>query len=114
MVDELLNSNMMEFFLEILESLGEMPLPPYIHEQLQDQERYQTVAKDNVCLRPTAGLHYTPELLEKIADKGVKIVELTLHVGLGTFRRSCGTYVIAQMQQDFMSNMKGCCSIESC
>ena len=75
-------------FLEILESLGEMPLPPYIHEQLQDQERYQTVfAKENgSAAAPTAGLHYTPELLEKIADKGVKIVELTLHVGLGTFR----------------------------
>ena len=75
-------------FLEILESLGEMPLPPYIHEQLEDQERYQTVfAKENgSAAAPTAGLHYTPELLEKIADKGVKIVELTLHVGLGTFR----------------------------
>ena len=75
-------------FLEILESLGEMPLPPYIHEQLEDQERYQTVfAKENgSAAAPTAGLHYTPELLEKIANKGVKIVELTLHVGLGTFR----------------------------
>jgi len=75
-------------FLEILESLGEMPLPPYIHEQLEDQERYQTVfAKENgSAAAPTAGLHYTPELLEKIADKGVEIVELTLHVGLGTFR----------------------------
>ena len=75
-------------FYEILDKLGEMPLPPYIHEQLEDQERYQTVfAKENgSAAAPTAGLHYTPELLEKIADKGVKIVELTLHVGLGTFR----------------------------
>lgn len=75
-------------FLEILESLGEMPLPPYIHEQLEDQERYQTVfAKENgSAAAPTAGLHYTPELLQAIEDKGVKIVELTLHVGLGTFR----------------------------
>lgn len=75
-------------FLEVLESLGEMPLPPYIHEKLEDQERYQTVyAKVNgSAAAPTAGLHYTPELLEAIRAKGVKIVELTLHVGLGTFR----------------------------
>ena len=75
-------------FEQVLDELGEMPLPPYIHEQLEDQERYQTVfAKENgSAAAPTAGLHYTPELLEKIADKGVKIVELTLHVGLGTFR----------------------------
>jgi len=75
-------------FLEILESLGEMPLPPYIKERLEDPDRYQTVyAKENgSAAASTAGLHFTPELLEKIADKGVKIVELTLHVGLGTFR----------------------------
>lgn len=75
-------------FLEVLESLGEMPLPPYIHEKLEDQERYQTVyAKVNgSAAAPTAGLHYTPELLDAIRAKGVKIVELTLHVGLGTFR----------------------------
>lgn len=75
-------------FLEVLESLGEMPLPPYIHEKLEDRERYQTVyAKENgSAAAPTAGLHFTQELLQKIEDKGVKLVYLTLHVGLGTFR----------------------------
>ena len=75
-------------FLEVLESLGEMPLPPYIHEKLADRERYQTVyAKENgSAAAPTAGLHFTKELLEQIAAKGVKLVYLTLHVGLGTFR----------------------------
>jgi S-adenosylmethionine:tRNA ribosyltransferase-isomerase len=75
-------------FLEVLNSLGEMPLPPYIHEKLEDQERYQTVyAKiTGSAAAPTAGLHYTPDLLEAIRNKGVHIVELTLHVGLGTFR----------------------------
>lgn len=75
-------------FLEVLESLGEMPLPPYIHEKLEDRERYQTVyAKENgSAAAPTAGLHFTEELLEQIAAKGVKLVYLTLHVGLGTFR----------------------------
>lgn len=75
-------------FLEILESLGEMPLPPYIKERLEDPERYQTVyARENgSAAAPTAGLHFTPELLEEIADKGVHLVYLTLHVGLGTFR----------------------------
>lgn len=75
-------------FLENLESLGEMPLPPYIKERLEDPERYQTVyAKENgSAAAPTAGLHFTPELLEKIAAKGVRLVYLTLHVGLGTFR----------------------------
>lgn len=75
-------------FLEILESLGEMPLPPYIKEQLEDPERYQTVyAKENgSAAAPTAGLHFTKELLQKIEEKGVKLVYLTLHVGLGTFR----------------------------
>ena len=75
-------------FLEVLESLGEMPLPPYIHEKLEDCERYQTVyAKENgSAAAPTAGLHFTQELLEKIEAKGVKLVYLTLHVGLGTFR----------------------------
>lgn len=75
-------------FLEVLESLGEMPLPPYIHEKLENRERYQTVyAKENgSAAAPTAGLHFTEELLDKIAAKGVKLVYLTLHVGLGTFR----------------------------
>ena len=75
-------------FLEVLESLGEMPLPPYIHEKLKDRERYQTVyAKENgSAAAPTAGLHFTKELLAKIEAKGVKLVYLTLNVGLGTFR----------------------------
>jgi len=75
-------------FFEILESLGEMPLPPYITEKLDDPDRYQTVyAKENgSAAAPTAGLHFTPEILKKIEDKGVKLVYLTLHVGLGTFR----------------------------
>ena len=75
-------------FLEVLESLGEMPLPPYIHEKLADRERYQTVyAKENgSAAAPTAGLHFTQELLQKIEAKGVHLVYLTLHVGLGTFR----------------------------
>ena len=75
-------------FLETLERLGKMPLPPYIKEELQDQERYQTVYSKVLCsaAAPTAGLHFTPELLEKIRAKGVKIGYVTLHVGLGTFR----------------------------
>ena len=74
--------------MEILERLGSMPLPPYIHEKLKDQGRYQTVyAKDyGSAAAPTAGLHFTKELLKKIEDKGIKIVHITLHVGLGTFR----------------------------
>lgn len=75
-------------FLEILESLGEMPLPPYIKERLNDNDRYQTVyAKENgSAAAPTAGLHFTKEILEEIRSKGIKTVFLTLHVGLGTFR----------------------------
>lgn len=75
-------------FEEILDHLGEMPLPPYIHEQLADQHRYQTVyAKElGSAAAPTAGLHFTPEVLQSIRDKGVQVVELLLHVGLGTFR----------------------------
>ncbi len=75
-------------FMEVLDKLGTMPLPPYIHEQLKDQGRYQTVYAKNLgsAAAPTAGLHFTPELLEKIAEKGVKIIKVTLHVGLGTFR----------------------------
>ncbi len=75
-------------FLEVLESLGEMPLPPYIKERLEDKERYQTVyAKENgSAAAPTAGLHFTEELMQKIREKGVNIVPVTLHVGLGTFR----------------------------
>lgn len=73
---------------EILDRVGEMPLPPYITEKLQDQSRYQTVyAHENgSAAAPTAGLHFTPELLECISDKGIDIVDVLLHVGLGTFR----------------------------
>jgi len=75
-------------FLEVLEHLGKMPLPPYITHQLQDKNRYQTVyAKyDGSAAAPTAGLHFTPELLKKVKEMGVEIAEVTLHVGLGTFR----------------------------
>ncbi len=75
-------------FYEVLEQLGEMPLPPYIKEQLADQDRYQTVyAKENgSAAAPTAGLHFTDDLLAKISAKGVEIIFVTLHVGLGTFR----------------------------
>lgn len=75
-------------FEEVLDQLGQMPLPPYITHQLQDKNRYQTVyAKyDGSAAAPTAGLHFTPELLEEIRQKGVSIAEVTLHVGLGTFR----------------------------
>ncbi len=75
-------------FLEILERLGKMPLPPYIKEELQDSERYQTVYSKELgsAAAPTAGLHFTKELLAGIADMGVKICYVTLHVGLGTFR----------------------------
>ncbi len=75
-------------FLEVLERLGKMPLPPYIKEELQDQERYQTVYSREVgsAAAPTAGLHFTQELLEKAREKGIKTAFVTLHVGLGTFR----------------------------
>ena len=75
-------------FLEVLERLGKMPLPPYIKEELQDSERYQTVYSREIgsAAAPTAGLHFTKELMEKIAAKGVKLCYVTLHVGLGTFR----------------------------
>ena len=75
-------------FLEVLERLGKMPLPPYIKAELQDQERYQTVYSREVgsAAAPTAGLHFTKELLEKVREKGVKTAFVTLHVGLGTFR----------------------------
>lgn len=75
-------------FMENLEKLGEMPLPPYIKEKLKDKERYQTVYSkvDGSAAAPTAGLHWTNELLEKVRQKGVQTLEVTLHVGLGTFR----------------------------
>ncbi len=73
---------------EILDELGEMPLPPYIHEKLKDKDRYQTVYAKNIgsAAAPTAGLHFTKDLLEKIKEKGITICYVTLHVGLGTFR----------------------------
>lgn len=75
-------------FYEILDQLGQMPLPPYIHEKLEDKNRYQTVYAKEVgsAAAPTAGLHFTGQLLEKIRHKGIEIIEVTLHVGLGTFR----------------------------
>ncbi len=75
-------------FYEILDSLGEMPLPPYIHEKLEDKDRYQTVYAKNIgsAAAPTAGLHFTLDLLKEIKEKGVKVEYVTLHVGLGTFR----------------------------
>lgn len=75
-------------FEELLDKLGKMPLPPYIHEQLQDQTRYQTVyaREEGSAAAPTAGLHFTPELLDKIRAKGIQVVPVLLHVGLGTFR----------------------------
>ena len=75
-------------FEAALDALGEMPLPPYIHEKLQDRDRYQTVyaKQDGSAAAPTAGLHFTPELLNRIREKGVEIVPVLLHVGLGTFR----------------------------
>ncbi|WP_239254078.1 tRNA preQ1(34) S-adenosylmethionine ribosyltransferase-isomerase QueA [Listeria ilorinensis] len=75
-------------FYEVLEELGEMPLPPYIKEQLADQDRYQTVyARENgSAAAPTAGLHFTEKLLDQIREKGIKVAFITLHVGLGTFR----------------------------
>ena len=93
-VEVLENGNrIVEFYYEgifeqVLDSLGEMPLPPYIHEILQDRERYQTVysKEDGSAAAPTAGVHLTKELLQKIKDKGINIAYVTLHVGLGTFR----------------------------
>ncbi|MCF0145409.1 MAG: S-adenosylmethionine:tRNA ribosyltransferase-isomerase, partial [Eubacterium sp.] len=75
-------------FEEILDRLGEMPLPPYITHKLEDKERYQTVYAEHngSAAAPTAGLHFTPELLKEIEEKGVQIARVTLHVGLGTFR----------------------------
>ena len=75
-------------FIEKLEQLGEMPLPPYIHEKLNDKDRYQTIYASNLgsAAAPTAGLHFTDELMERIRQKGIQIEYVTLHIGLGTFR----------------------------
>ncbi len=82
-------------FEQLLDELGETPLPPYIHEQLEDKARYQTVyaKKDGSAAAPTAGLHFTPDLLKAIENKGVRIARLTLHVGLGTFRPVKAKYI---------------------
>ena len=83
-------------FEEILDELGEMPLPPYIHEKLDDKNRYQTVYAKHVgsSAAPTAGLHFTNEIIEKLQNKGVNIARLTLHVGLGTFRPVKSEYIL--------------------
>ena len=91
-------------FLEVLEHLGRMPLPPYIKTELVDQERYQTVYSREIgsAAAPTAGLHFTEELLNKIAEKGVKVCYLTLHVGLGTFRPvKCENIESHEMHSEF-------------
>jgi len=82
-------------FEEILDKLGEMPLPPYIHEKLEDKDRYQTIYAKHTgsAAAPTAGLHFNDRLLKEIEDKGVKIARLTLHVGLGTFRPVKAKYI---------------------
>lgn len=86
--DRLIHFEYEGIFEEILDRLGDMPLPPYITHKLKDRQRYNTVyaKNDGSAAAPTAGLHFTPELLKEIEDKGVKIARITLHVGLGTFR----------------------------
>ena len=77
-----------EIFYNILDRIGQMPLPPYITKRLENKERYQTVYSKELgsAAAPTAGLHFTPELLEKLKNKGIRLGFVTLHVGLGTFR----------------------------
>ena len=86
--NRLVRFNYEGIFLEVLDRLGKMPLPPYIKEELQDRERYQTVYSKVVgsAAAPTAGLHFTKELLQKVQEMGVNVGYVTLHVGLGTFR----------------------------
>lgn len=106
-------------FEQILDELGQMPLPPYITQQLQDKNRYQTVyaKQQGSAAAPTAGLHFTPELLEQIKQKGVDIAFVTLHVGLGTFRpvkeqnildhqMHSEYYVVEKQQADIINNAK--------
>ena len=95
--------------MEILEELGTMPLPPYIHEKLDDQSRYQTVYAKEVgsAAAPTAGLHFTTDLLKRIEDKGINIAYVTLHVGLGTFRPvSVSNVEEHEMHSEFYSMKK--------
>lgn len=105
--------------MEILSSLGSMPLPPYIHEKLEDKDRYQTVyaSEYGSAAAPTAGLHFTKELLDKIEKKGVYIVHVTLHVGLGTFRpvsvddvkshvMHTESYIISKSSADILNKVK--------
>ncbi len=107
-------------FYEILDKLGEMPLPPYIHQKLKEKDRYQTVYAQNIgsSAAPTAGLHFTEELLKKINDKGITICFITLHVGLGTFRpvsvenilehkMHSEYYSISKETADILNNKKG-------
>ena len=99
---------------EILDKLGTMPLPPYIHEKLEDQNRYQTVYAKNIgsAAAPTAGLHFTEELLEKLKIKGVNIVYVTLHVGLGTFRPvSVSDVTKHKMHSEYYEISKQTCDI---
>ena len=106
--------------MEILDKLGTMPLPPYIHEKLEDQSRYQTVYAKNVgsAAAPTAGLHFTKELLNSIKEKGITIVYVTLHVGLGTFRpvevsditkhhMHSEFYILSKEAADILNSAKG-------
>ena len=106
--------------MEILDKLGTMPLPPYIHKTLEDQSRYQTVYAKHIgsAAAPTAGLHFTNELLEKIKEKGITLVYVTLHVGLGTFRpvevsditkhhMHSEYYIITKEAADILNNAKG-------
>lgn len=102
----MLNFHYDGIFYEVLDKLGEMPLPPYIKEQLPEKERYQTVyaKEEGSAAAPTAGLHFTEELLQNIKDKGVTIAYVTLHVGLGTFRPvSAETVEEHEMHKEFYS-----------
>ena len=100
--------------MEILEKLGTMPLPPYIHEKLDDQSRYQTVYAKNIgsAAAPTAGLHFTKELLEEIKNRKINIAYLTLHVGLGTFRPvNVEKIEEHHMHTEFYEISKECCDL---
>lgn len=96
-------------FLELLEKLGEVPLPPYIHEKLEDNDRYQTVYATNIgsSAAPTAGLHFTQDILQRLKDKGVTICYVTLHIGLGTFRPVAVDVVEEHHMHSEMYHMSG-------